>query len=240
MESLIIIIFILAMISFSVQLGFTNNWRVSGAWYLISALFIFLMHTYAIEQSYALFKDRLMDIQLMTDFVVLIVIEAIAGVLLAIFMIRNHYGEKVKKGFKFLIYIPGIMVFPALFYFESFIFLQIHNIAFKTLALAIALLLPFILLVLKYGLKYLIPEFDLRIELKFLLHIFQLIAAIILSVQLFKLPVNSGYEIENGILYKGPLLILVLILTGFISGYIWNQVKIKRLLNKSLKDGRNN
>nr|WP_320022821.1 hypothetical protein [uncultured Draconibacterium sp.] len=225
METLILILIILAVLSFPVQLGFMEKRWSMGLWLLVVAVFIYFSHTLAIEQSYGKFSQQLSNSTFMTDLVVIQVIEALAGLLLAIFMIRKHFGEPVKKFFSFATYLPGILVFPALFLFSSFAYFNFTGVDFQLLAVILAISFPLILFGIHLFFKWLIPEFDVRAEVKFTLHIFQLLGGIVLSVQYLKLPVNTtGYDYA---LHIKELMILgsvaLLIIGG---GAIYNQIRM--------------
>lgn len=187
------------------------------AWFVLLAAFIFGMHGNAIEQSYAKFNEQAANTPLIGNLVVIQTIEAIGGALLSIFLIRLHYNEPVKKVFRYFKYLPGVIIFPAVFYLESYLYLNITGIDFKLLAMLMALVIPLILYSLVLVYKRLISEFDLRLELKFLLHIVQLLLAVIISTNLFRLPVIQS-PMEFPSVQLGVILgiALILIVTGII------------------------
>ncbi|WP_430817814.1 hypothetical protein [Carboxylicivirga sp. RSCT41] len=228
MQTLVIILFILAIVSFAIQLQLLRKPWVLWSWLLVVGLFVFFMHNMAIEQSYKVFRATLSDSDTMMDFTVLQVIEALGGLLLSIYMIRDHYKEPVKKFFRYVVYAPGIIVFPALFYFESMLFLQVHGVDFKLLAIVVAILLMLIIYLVGFGFKALIPEFDLQLEMKFIVHLLQLTGGIILSVVMLRIPVNSAVQ-ELSLL---PMLVLLsFVFSGVIAGAAWYNFRIKRFNN---------
>ncbi len=190
METLILFIFALAIFVFALQLSFYPKPYLVALSLLGSALFIYFMHSRAIEQSYGLFRQYLADDSIMSDFVVLLIIDALAGLLLAIFMLRRHYGETGRKLSRYLVYWPGFILFPALFYGSSIGFLNIPGFSFQLLAVLLALALPLSVFGFASFFKQFIPEFNLRAELKFMLHLVQLICGIVLSIIYLKVPVQ--------------------------------------------------
>ncbi len=226
MQTLVITLFILAIVSFSIQLQVMRNRWWMGGWLLAIAVFVYLMHHFAIEQSYKAFREALTNSSLMMDFTVLQVIEALAGLLLSIFLIRSNYNEPVKKFFKYAVYLPGIIIFPALFYLESMLFLQMHGVDFKVLALSIAIASVIIIYLIGYGFKVLIPEFDLQLEMKFIVHLLQLAGGIILSVVMLRLPVHSA---NQEVTLLPSVVLLAIVVAGVIAGVFWFQVKLKRI-----------
>ncbi len=186
------------------------------------------MYQQAIEQSYSVFREMLSNSTLMTDFTVLQVIEAIGGILLSIYLIRFHFKERVKSIYQYFVYLPGIILFPAIFYIESYLFLQITGMNFQGLAICLSIAIPALILLMKWGITSLIPEFDLRLELKFALHIIQLVNAVILSVFLLRLPVKT-VNIDSPI---NQILTLLFVLFVFVAvGALWYNFRMKQLLN---------
>lgn len=228
-ETLVIILFVLAMASCSLQFTLFPLRRIMWGCLAGIAIYVYLMYSRAIEQSYSAFLEILSDSPLMTDFAVVQVIEAIGGLLISIFLIRFHYNEPVKRYFRFLVYFPGIIVFPSIFYAESYLFLQVPGINFQVLAIVLAIAFPLFLLVGKWLITSLIPEFDLRLELKFGIHIIQLVCAVILSVVLFRLPVKTA-ALSVSVNQLIALLTTVLLFTAF--GMLWYNFRMKRLNNK--------
>jgi len=226
MQTIIIILFSLALVSFSIQLQLLKNRWVLGTWLLIVAIGVYLMHHMAIEQSYKTFRATLTNSSLMMDFTVLLVLEALAGLFISIYLIRSHYNEPVKAIFKYAIYLPGITIFPALFYFESMVFLQIHGIDFELMAIVLSILAIALISLIKYGFKVLVPEFDLQLEIKFIVHLLQLVGGIFLSVVMLRLPV--GQMPSSGVPISALLTMLLIVLTGAAVGMLWYRIKLKR------------
>lgn len=226
MQTLIITLFILAIASFSMHLQLLKNKYVKLGWLVAVAVFIYSMHHYAIEQSYTSFRAALGNRSLMMDFTIIQVIEALAGLLLSIFLMRFNFNEPVKKLFRYGIYLPGFIVFPALFYLESIVFLQVQGVAFNVLAVTMALGSVLIIYFLAYGFSRLIPEYDLQLELKFIVHLLQLLGGIVLSVVMLRLPVHSATQ---EIALTPFLVLLAIVVSGIVAGIIWYRVKIKRL-----------
>lgn len=214
MHTLIIILFILAFSSFVLQLSLINKKSVIFGFYVIIALSLYFLYPYAIEQSYAKFQQLIQNHHTLSNFMVIQIIECLSGILFSIFLIRMFYKEKIYKIFRYFNFFPGIVIFPALFYSESAIFLNITGFDFKILAIIIAILVPVILFSTQQLLNYLVPEYDLRLELKFIVHILQLVVAIIISIKLFRLPTAnliSDFYIEQLFAFFGLVIIFALI-----------------------------
>lgn len=229
METIVLVLLIIATMAFGIQLSFIPK-VVVALWLLIIGTFTWVVYPFAIEQSYDLIRGNLQNNALMIDFVVLLVIDAVLGALLAIYMIRSHYGEKVKKVFKYSIFFPGLIVFLAIFYFESLIYLNVTGVDFNTMAIVLAIVFAVVIGSMQLLIRVIIPEFELRVEIKFIVHLLQMIGAVVLSVHYMGLPVEKApsaqfYSLEYGYLLAGVFLIIVF-------GLVWNQMVFKRRITK--------
>jgi hypothetical protein len=185
------------------------------------------MHNKAIKQSYSTFNQQFANVTTLINLAVLQVIEAILGILLSISLIRKEMGEYVKKWTGYLTYFPGIICFIALFYAESYLFLTIPAESFSRLALLIATSFGMLLVLFVIGFWWLINEFDLRCEIKFLLHIVQIVIASALYISVAGLPVNTLPD--SGSLIN-MLTIVILFLCFIVSGIFIYTIRMKRLI----------
>lgn len=233
MQTLIIILFLLAWLSFLLQISITKQNITVIIFVTIIAIGLYTSYPYAIEQSYSKFQKILSNRLIMSNLMVLQIAESIIGIFFSIFLIRMFYNEKVHKIFRWFSYFPGIIIVPAIFYTQSFLFLNISAFSFKLLATTIAVLLPLIILSVKVLIKKIIPEYDLRLELKFMIHVLQLFVAIIISIKIFSLPITNKYTYQYPVYQLISLLVLLLVFT--ILGMLVYNIKIKKILNKKLK-----
>jgi hypothetical protein len=165
----------------------------------------------------------------MGKMLVIQVIESIGGILLSIYLLSLHHGEWLKKGFRFFKYFPGIMPFIALFYFESYLFLNIHGMEFHFLALIIAFGFMTAILGCIRLFRWLLGSYDLMLEMKFFLHIIQMFVALFISVQLFglKVPEQTAYWSlqQTGIVLGAALVVMAI-------GFIFYRLKIRKIIRK--------
>ncbi len=227
METIIIILFIVGLVSFALQMQVANNKWLTTSCLIILAVAAYFAHYICIEQSYSSIKASLSNHELMMNFVVIQIIEALGGILISLYNVRKHYHEKVNPFFKYYNFVPGIIAFPALFYFETLTFLINPEIDFIVLAIAFALAVPAIIILLKMFFQVIIPDFEMLMETKFFIHIIQLIGGIWLSISFLKLPVAHSNSSQFDIL---PLIALAAILIiGGMGGGIWYHFKLKRI-----------
>lgn len=233
MESLIIIVLILAIVQFVVQLGLIKKRSVSFFLLLLFSVFIYFVHPHAIEQSYSKYQILISNNTWVANLMVLQIIEAVGGILLSIYLIQLEYNEPVKPLFRYLKYIPGPMVFVAVFYFESIFYLTFPVLDFNKMAFILTLAIPILFFISKYLIKKLVKEYDLRLELKFLLHLIQFFVAVVVSIKLFELPVRS-IPVDN-LHIQFITLLLVLIVCAMLGMFFHNR-NIKKNQQKVLRN----
>lgn len=230
METIIIILLLLSAISFSLQLQFFKVRWITALYLAVISVFIYNIYPLAIEQSYTSLREMFSDVEMMNNFVVLLVIESTLGVVLSMLMIKDHFNEPINRFFRWFVYFPGITIFPAIFYLESLIFLQGFDIEFSSLAIVLCISIPTVIWLLGRAVKSIIPEVDLKLELKFVLHILQLIGGVVISIVVLKLPVN---RVEGEYLTIDQIIPIVLFSIFFILvGMVVRGLKIKRLSKK--------
>ncbi|MFW5759424.1 MAG: hypothetical protein ACOCXH_00420 [Cyclobacteriaceae bacterium] len=229
LKELIIILFMLSLIALPLQFAIIRRRYVVYVGILLIGIFTFLMHTRAIEQSYTKFNQQLADTGLTGNLLVLQIIESIGGILLSTYLLSLYHGEWIKRGYRFFKYIPGIIPFVALFYLESYLFLNFHGIEFHYLALIIAIGFMLIIMAGMHLFKWLLGDYDIMLEIKFFLHIIQVIVALIISVDLFglRVPRQTGY-----LSLKQTLITLVAIIMVILLGFLFYQLKIKNITKK--------
>ncbi|PXY02094.1 hypothetical protein DF185_05465 [Marinifilum breve] len=231
MQLLIILLFILAFASFALHITLIKRWLVQFVILAVLGLGFYFAYPYAIEQSYTSFRTTIDNQQIVSNFLVLQIIECIMGLLFCIFLIRDFYKERTIAIFRYFKLFPGIVILPALFYAENIVFITIHGLNFQFLAVLIAIIVPLFIFGLIKLISWLIPEYDLRLELKFILHILQLVLSVVISVKLFALPVNSSVGEMNYI----PLtvLLVLLLVMGRIGVYLHHR-KMNKLIKSKL------
>lgn len=219
MASLTLLIFIMSCLSSALQMTFIEKTWAKWGWYLILAAFVYIAHTYAIEQSYELIKAQLADKEKIINFVVLLIIEASLGFMVALNLIDNTSDNKYNKMiFSALNKAIGITIFIALFYFECFGYFSITSKDFKIMALAMAVIFPLAVFLLEKLFRAFISEKEQRIDLKILIHLIQFIGGIVLSIIVLRLPVSNragGGEIA----IKGLAIFTAIALLCFVTGY---------------------
>ncbi|PIE87630.1 MAG: hypothetical protein CSA01_00010 [Bacteroidetes bacterium] len=222
MEIIVVIILISTLLLFALQLTFfTQKWVKWGLLVLI-AIGIYFSYPYAIEQSYETIRQTMNNPQVIADFSALVIFEAILGCLLSILQIRYYAGKKLKKHWIYSLYFPGVVIFIAVFYLEAFLFISIRGIDFQIMAELLAIGIPVLLLVLTGIMRRLVTDKWLRTELKFFLHLMQIVMAMILSIIILKLPVSY---VDQETHFKPLMLLLLIMLISAVLGYFYQIYK---------------
>ncbi|PID93261.1 MAG: hypothetical protein CSA95_08380 [Bacteroidetes bacterium] len=203
----------MAGLLFSLQFTFMKRKAFVLFWLLLSGVALRLFYPYALEISNTEIMSRLNDATFIGDFLVIQIFEVFFGLLISIFFIRLHYGSRERKILAYASYFPGVVVFLSLFYLQSSLFLEIRGISYNLLAWMMVFLIPLALWGFSWLMKWLLPVEDLRLEIKFILHIFQLVIAVVVSVMAFSLPVRYALITlpwrELGVLFAAAFLIIL-------------------------------
>jgi hypothetical protein len=152
---------------------------------------------------------------------VLITFESVIYLAFCFSAMRRLYGKKAKRWIKPLEWYPGLLIFPALYYVLINAIFSLSGIDFSHIAYMLAggvfLLFP----LLSWGMKYLLPEKELRLEVQFLVSLFVAVIGLICTVN-----GNVTYSAVNEPLnLKVLLYALIPFLALFAAGYVWNKYK---------------
>ena len=208
MHILILLLFLLSFASFVFQMSLLKRKWMHIIIYGAVGIGLYNAYPFAIEQSYTKFQELISNKEIISNFLVIQIVECILGILFCIYLIREYFGEKVLKVFNSFHFFPGMIIIPAIFYFESFCFLSISGMNFQMLAIILAIAFPVLFFAFERMIQIGIPEYDLRLELKFILHILQLLIAVVISIKIYALPVQTSV----GTIDYLPMISLVLLL----------------------------
>lgn len=139
---------------------------------LVCALFVGFMWRYAIEQSKSQISDWLADSSLMLDIAVILTIEVAVQMAFCILAAYMQTAGKVKPvtlwTYRILRWFPGILIFPVLFSILVMAIFAFPGISFSLIAWISAVIVFIVILLGSWGLKWLLPEKEIRLELLFL------------------------------------------------------------------------
>lgn len=226
MEFAIIIILIVSVLLFALQMSFFEKKWVQWLYLGAAAIGIYLAYPLAIEESYASIRQTMTNAHTIGDFSALVIAEALLGCLLSITQISILFGERIKKWWRYATYFSGVVVFIALFYLETLLFITVRGFDFQLFAAILALAIPAAVWLIKRFLYWLVPEDELRAEMKFFLHLIQILLAMVLSIIVLRLPVNTATQQQT--LTQSAIILLFALVVAAI-GFVFYGIKIKKI-----------
>lgn len=211
---------VLVVMSFLLKTTFSGRIAVAVL-ALVCALFTALMWPYAIEQSRTQIEAWLARPELMRDTAVLLCLDVAISVgycFLAVYLrTAGTVKRRVVLGYRLLRLYPGLTIFMVLFSLLVTAVFSFPGRDFATIAWILAAVLAVGLPLLVVGLKWLLPEKELRLELMFLLNLFIAMLAVVTTVN-GTTAVDGSDEIE----WLPLVAFAALTLLGALSGWlIW-------------------
>jgi len=226
METVVWVMILLVCFNFVLKQTYRKWWMV-GTIAGVCALFVAFTWPWAIEQSKTQLQDWLNNPKLMLDVAVVLSVEVIIQMAYCIMAAHLMNTGKVRKRtliiYKLLRWFPGLLIFPVLFHLETMCMFWLTGMDFATIAYGLAVVVAIAILGLTWGIKWLIPEKELRLEIFFLSNALIAILGIIATVN--GRTAVAGISEVNWSALGGMMGITAVF--AFI-GYIIYQVKKKR------------
>lgn len=220
MEYIIQLLTLFIIINCAIKLTFWKTWQVI-IFSVICASFIILSYPYAINQSKTQITGYLDNARIMQDITVLVTIESVICFAFCFAALRQLYGRHTKRWVKPLYWYPSLLIFPALFYLLTHTIFSMAGTSFTTITYSMAAAILFLIPLLVLGIRWLLPEKELRLEVHFLVSLFVSIIGLISTVN-----GNIVYETaKEPFNLKALLLSLTLFISFFIAGYLFNKYK---------------
>ena len=208
--------------------SFWKRWQV-GIFSLACGIFIVLSQQYAIQQSKTQIIDYLDNIAIRQDMAVLITIESALCFAFCFVALMIRFGKRPKSWGKLLHWYPSLLLFPTLFYLQTQTIFALTGTSFSLISWSLAAGVTILLPILSYGIKWLMPEEEFRLEVHFIVSLFVAILGLITTVN-----GNVTYAaVKEPINWQALILSLVLFTAMFLLGYWWNNFKWKK---KQLKE----
>ena len=230
MQTVVIILMLLVCFNFMLKQTYSKRWAV-GATTLVCALIVGNMWPYAIEQSKTQIADWLANPALMLDTSVILSIEVciqMAFCMLAVHMITGGTAKKSTLWtYRILRWFPGILIFPVLFSTLVALIFSFPGKEFSTVAWMMAAAVVVIIPLGTIGLRWLLPEKELRLELLFITNAMTAILGIVATVN-GRTAVSGISDIDWGAL----LGIILMLLGGGVVGLVLRRYKMNKLCKK--------
>lgn len=221
---------ILVCLSFVLKHTFSRPLAVA-AMAVVCGLFVGLMWPFAIEQSRTQIADWLQRPALMRDTSVLLCLDvalSIAYCMLAVYL-RNEGRVKRRTvwGYRLLRFYPGLTMFMVLFSLLVTAVFSFPGRDFATIAWTLAAVVAVALPMLVYGVKWLLPEKELRLEMTFLINLFIAMLAVVTTVNGTTAVAGVG-EVE----WLPLATVVLLVAFGFMTGWLIWKRKLKKNFEK--------
>ncbi len=228
METVLLVMMILVCFNYILKQTYRKPYSVACS-AAVCALFVGLMWPYAIEQSKSQIADWLSDSALMLDVAVILTPEV--AVQMAFCVLSAHIGAsgKVKPRtiwtYRILRWFPGVLIFPVLFSLLVSVIFSMPGTSFSLTAWSLAGAVFVAVPLGAWGLKWLLPEKDLRLELLFLSNALIAVLGVIATV--------NGRTAVAGISEVDPSAsvgVCALVVLGLVGGVVVYGIKLKRII----------
>lgn len=228
METVVLVMMILVCFNYMLKQTCRKIYSVvfSAA---VCALFVGLMWPYAIEQSKSQISDWLADPSLMLDIAVILTLEVAIQMSFCILSAHIQTSGKVKPiaiwVYRILRWFPGVLIFPVLFSLLVSAIFALPGVSFSLVTWVLAAIVFVAIPLGSWGIKWLLPEKDIRLELLFLANALIAILGVIATV--------NGQTVVVGISevdWSALGGIVVLLILGLVAGVIAYRIKLKRII----------
>lgn len=185
MEIVVLVMILLVCFNFVLKQTYRKVWMVVAA-SVVCALFVAFTWPWAIEQSKTQLQDWLNNPALMLDTALVLSIEVIIQMSYCLMAVHLMNAEKVSRRtlliYRLLRWFPELLVFPVLFHLETMCMFWLTGVSFTAIAYGLAFVVLLAIPALTWGVKWLIPEKELRLEVFFLSNALIAILGIIATV----------------------------------------------------------
>lgn len=227
METLMIVMMVLVCFSFVLKQTFHGVKEVMVMAVLLT-FFVGMAWTFAIEQSKTQIAAWMADSQLMLDMAVLMSVDVSLTIFFCIMHVDIKTAEKVSKlkfyTYIFLKYFPGLLIFPVLFAALVSLIFFFPGASFQLIAWGLAMAVFVLMPSLTYGLRWLLPERPIRLELLFLVDVLLGLMGVVGTVN-GQTAVEGISEVD----VKALVAVFVMVLVGMAVGYVYYRVRTKKL-----------
>lgn len=229
MEIVVVIIMCLVSFGFLLKLTF-HGWPGRIVLSLAAAIFIAMSTDPATAQSKTQIADWLSRPELMLDASVLLTVDVALQLCFCILAAGKADGSLGRTGvfaYNVLLWLPGLLVFPVLFALLTALVFAMPGVDFQSIGLGCAALVLISMPLLASFFKALLPEYDIRIELMFLLGVLVAGLGIVATVNGRTAAVGTN-EVE----WSGLAMVAVLLAAGIAAGFVIHRRAERRRLSR--------
>lgn len=227
MENVVLVMMILVCFNYILKQTYRKVYSIAFS-AIVCALFVGLMWTYAIEQSKSQISDWLANSALMLDIAVILTLEVAVQMAFCVLSAHIQTSGKVKPiticVYRVLRWFPGVLIFPVLFSLLVSAIFALPGVSFSLIAWVLAAIVFIVIPLAAWGVKWLLPEKEIRLELLFLSNALIAILGVIATV--------NGQTAVAGISdvdWKALGGVVSLLICGLALGIIAYRIKLKRI-----------
>jgi len=227
MENVVLVMMILVCFNYILKQTYRKVYSIAFS-AIVCALFVGLMWPYAIEQSKSQISDWLANSALMLDIAVILTLEVAVQMAFCVLSAHIQTSGKVKPitiwVYRVLRWFPGVLIFPVLFSLLVSAIFALPGVSFSLIAWVLAAIVFIVIPLAAWGVKWLLPEKEIRLELLFLSNALIAILGVIATV--------NGQTAVAGISdvdWKALGGVVSLLTCGLALGIIAYRIKLKRI-----------
>ncbi len=236
METVVLVMMILVCFNYILKQTYRKKYAVTCS-AAVCALFMGLMRPYAVEQSKSQIAGWLSDSALMLDVAVILTLEVAVQMAFCVLSAHIRTSGKVKPltlwTYRILRWFPGVLVFPVLFSLLVSVLFALPGTSFRLVAWSAAGAVFVAIPLATYGIKRLLPEKEIRLEVLFLSNALIAILGVVATV--------NGRTAVAGIGEVDPAAlagVCGLAVLGLIGGIIRHGIGLKRMFSASRAQNR--
>lgn len=227
MENVVLVMMILVCFNYILKQTYRKVYSVAFS-AIACALFVGLMWPYAIEQSKSQISDWLANSALMLDIAVILTLEVAVQMAFCVLSAHIQTSGKVKPitiwVYRVLRWFPGVLIFPVLFSLLVSAIFALPGVSFSLIAWVLAAIVFIVIPLAAWGVKWLLPEKEIRLELLFLSNALIAILGVMATV-------NSQTAVAgiSDVDWKALGGVVSLLICGLALGIIAYRIKLKRI-----------
>lgn len=232
METVVIII--MALVSFSFILKLTFH-RPAGTVFLVivAAATMILTYEEAASQSKSQIADWLQNPGLMLDTSVWLTIDVAFQLCFCSICAKKIFGRLSKKeniAYGICLWFPGLLIFPVLFAALTQLIFAMPGTDFALIGRVSAGVMLIATPLFARGVKWFLPESDLRLELMFIINMLIAALGVVATVNGRTAAVGT-----NAVEWDALIGVFGLLIIGFVTGIFYNKIITNRRINKLQK-----
>lgn len=229
MEILVQIVFILSLLKYCLKAALSGRFWVISLYGISASLFAMLIYPYVINLPVNIISELLTNHKLVTDGAILTTIEATLGIFVSILLLDNYFmpRQKRRKSFKLLKGLPGVLIFPAIAYFELLFFKINVGASFITSAIIYSIILAVSIMIISLFIKWQMRHESVKLELKIMINLAILVIGLLINSTV------ADYNLSNAqtvVEWKALFTMLIIVIILFITGLFFTKNTIKSLL----------